>query len=385
MEGIMSENEITRSVIPFDPGERAAWKQAQGLKEQTQCVQPTAPEDKPNRPENESVDLYLQWLLDDGHITHHEKNLLEASLSPLRLDFPELITIAAVRDEIDRAVPLKVGTRTLSMIETVAAREMKLWEKTNPIPDFDLAAQHDLFFVDGNTEAGNVSFITPDHVHTLGKMIPPHQRNAEIFFWIILRMYHLQYIRDNREELSHKDQFATLVQEISAFTRETDLIFEAHARVLGPESEQDAADRLPTERTGPLSSAEIGIPEIRALHGRLLQSIERKKARDAKKPAPTDDEVANVFADMTDLSCPIKTTTDSFLRGEITVDKAISDVRETLFDPTVAPENKSSWAPPPLPPVEPKSKVRRAIENLWQAIAPKSFWRTTERRLRKKT
>ncbi|MBM4353084.1 MAG: hypothetical protein FJ109_04695 [Deltaproteobacteria bacterium] len=140
------------------------------------------------------VSAYIVMLLKEEHVTPRERDLLERALAPLIELHPGLSAgaVESVRKEMGRP-----GNSRHSLHE----KEEAFWGAAlragrQPIPGFDLLRAVRTFRVTPETDPGKtVVFLRPEYRHPVPPYIPPSHRMAEVFFWVILRMFRWHVMR----------------------------------------------------------------------------------------------------------------------------------------------------------------------------------------------
>lgn len=129
-----------------------------------------------------SLDSYLTFLQEREFITTKELVVLTAALEPLRARFNGLSTVESVRNEL-RA---KGAT-----VDSLRRKEAAIWENKDVLEWFDLEKALDSFMADPSKVDTHVCFLNEAARAGMHPYIDPELTNAELFFWIILRMYRL--------------------------------------------------------------------------------------------------------------------------------------------------------------------------------------------------
>jgi hypothetical protein len=137
---------------------------------------------------------YVAMLLREEHISPRERELLDGALSPLVELFPDLTAgaVESVRKEMGRP-----GNSKHSLHE----KEESFWRSAlragrQPLPGFDVLHAAKVFRVTPESDPGKtVVFLRPEYRHPVAPYVPPAHRMAEVFFWIILRMFRWHVMR----------------------------------------------------------------------------------------------------------------------------------------------------------------------------------------------
>lgn len=144
------------------------------------------------------VDSYLTMLCSRKLLCSHELRVLQAALQPLKELMPVVQAGIIERVRGEMAAPRQNKY-------TVRRDELKrwTWRRGNRcrtlIPGFDFARayQHFLVTIDEDPD-GTIRFLRPTDHKPLGRYVPPSLRMAEVFFFVVLRMYRYQHEKDCR-------------------------------------------------------------------------------------------------------------------------------------------------------------------------------------------
>jgi len=146
-----------------------------------------APLPEPEPPAH-PLDQYLKFLEVKNLVTQAELEVLRRAFAPLRARFHGLATVEIVRDEI------RARGETL---DTISNQERDYWDlQHGELPWFDLKQAHDLFMADPEEARKHLFFFNEaarqaHEADPYCSYVLPELKNAEVFFWVILRMYRL--------------------------------------------------------------------------------------------------------------------------------------------------------------------------------------------------
>ncbi|NQT49652.1 hypothetical protein HQ571_03080 [Candidatus Kuenenbacteria bacterium] len=123
--------------------------------------------------------------------------VLRQAIKQLLLLFPIMDTIEMVRCEFD--AKLLPGGAPKPLKRNIAEEERTLWETTRItgnrlIPGFDLDKALSHFTVPVDERKKRVFFLKPEHKIDMNTpAVPYEQAQAEVFFWLIVRMFRYQH------------------------------------------------------------------------------------------------------------------------------------------------------------------------------------------------
>jgi len=188
------------------------------------------------------LDGYLAHLEDNDLLTAKEMAVLVAVLAPLRAHFEGLSTVTQVQEEL----------RPKGMtVDKLRLAEREEWNNKS-WPWFDIDAALSSFNGASEQLAKEVTFLN-DAVRQAKLTCVDHDlENAEVFFWLILRMYrtHALLLNENLEELAAKVAPAVPAEDLNTLTRDADWFLNETAPLVA----HDEPDDTPTPpRRGLLS------------------------------------------------------------------------------------------------------------------------------------
>lgn len=139
-------------------------------------------------PEKPLVVAYIDDLLEYGDLTPIERRRLGEALLPLNdiVGPLEGNTIAMVRREMDEPNPPP---------QELSEAEMRLWDEAHesPIPGFDHNLACGNFIITLEEDPEQAVHFFPGCKQEVKPYVPHWLRKAQLFFYIVLRMYRYQY------------------------------------------------------------------------------------------------------------------------------------------------------------------------------------------------
>lgn len=168
-------------------------------------------ENTPPTPEPEAPTMnledYISFLHERGYISAFEFDTLYISLAPLIQRFAHITTVEAVRQEIGQ-----------TQNKMIRAEEADLWKKFDRINNFTWREAYEHLEVHREEDPSRtVRGLTAeiDRKFDSLRYVPPKLNQAEIFFWIILRMCRLQHELDIDAIVEESEEARTPLEVIA--------------------------------------------------------------------------------------------------------------------------------------------------------------------------